>query len=273
MAASISRFPFFFLLIALFITTPCLAYDGHTATLGPLTLSIGEIPVVERLNEQFDVPVTLTNTSDVVLNLIVTASVIDDCRIVGQSEQRVEVPAKGEATLTFQVVAGEGTHSAHYPVWVGVRLAESEADSPMLRAVQVFETDIQQVRTSGDEPTEQPITTISVGGAVMLNNLSSHRPWWGYYDQPLNPLPIGWTGSHEESRMTFVRSSSIARGESRRAFTVHPPYTPKGGTSLIDYRLQLPAEGPLTVEFYNAIRDHREDEPASDGVTFRVWIR
>jgi len=272
-AASTSRFPFLFILLAFFAATPVLAYDGHTVTYGPLTLSIGEIPVEQQLDVPFEVPVTLTNTSDVVLDLIVAASVIDDCRIVGQSEQRVEVPAEGEATLTFQVVAGEGTHSAHYPVWVDVRLADSEQEGPTLRAVRVFETDIQQATTPEDEPTEQPITTISLGGAVMLNSLNSHRPWWGYYDDPLNPLPIGWTGSHEESRMTFVRSSSIARGESRRALTVHPPYTPSGGTSLIDYRLQLPEQGPVTLEFYNAIRDHHEDEPASDGVTFRVWVR
>ena len=52
---------------------------------------------------------------------------------------------------------------------------------------------------------------------------------------------------------------------------MHPPWTPGGGSVYADYLLKLPEIQPLKLTFANAIRDHTEKEPPSDGVLFRAW--
>jgi hypothetical protein len=63
----------------------------------------------------------------------------------------------------------------------------------------------------------------------------------------------------------------VTRGTARDAIAMHPPWIPGGGTLFADYRVQVPDAKPIRLLFANAIRDNRETEPASDGVTFRVW--
>ena len=62
-----------------------IAYNGHTTQEGPLTLVIGEIPVVEKRDALVDVPISLENAGPASLAISVRAAVIDDCQVVGPS--------------------------------------------------------------------------------------------------------------------------------------------------------------------------------------------
>lgn len=281
-------------LVALFLAgrNAALAFNGHIATEGPLTVTIADIATVTAFDTPQPCAVTLANSAATPLAVTVTLSgLVDDCRTVGDSTQRLTVPARGQSTATFSFVCGPRTYSAHYPLHIRATFsspsARSSATTPTapaaspttVHAIQIFQTDFAPALTASAAPAELPLLTIPTSGAYALATEKSSRAAWSYLGQPLVRLPVGWTGSDATSAANFARLPIARGGETRPSLQLHPPYRPRAGTVFVEYRVKLPsrpelAEGattPLRLAFFNAIRDSTPAEGASDGVTFRVW--
>jgi hypothetical protein len=255
-------------LLGLGLAPVAMAFNGHKVTEGPLTLTIEPIETVTQLDTPQTVRVTAANAGDAPLEVsLEMKGLVDACWPVGPTERRVTVAPKGNATATFQFTAGQGTYSVHYPVHVYATFPQ--AGKPVVaHAVQIFQAELPPAPAAATEPA---VNVVPRHGALPLATLKNYRVAWNYFDQPLVHLPVGWQGSDPKSSASLTRSS-VARGETKQALQMHPPYRPKGGSVYAEYRLKLPPTQPIRLVFANALRDHGPKEPASDGVTFRVWV-
>ena len=246
------------------------AFNGHIVTQGPLKLTIGNIEDVTEYNKPRDVKVKVKNNGDSPLQVrLRMADLVDEWYAVGETEKRLAVAPGTEAEATFRIAAGKGAFSALYPVHVYATFKHQE-QTVTAHAVQIFQSNFEKAIRSSQEPHEMPVNIVPANCALPLCQLQSHRVTWCYYDKPLVYMPVGWKGSSSESSATFS-NLSVSRGGTKNAIHMHPPWKPKGGTIFAEYLLKLPDITPLKLTFANAIRDHTEAEPPSDGVTFRVW--
>lgn len=261
------------LLLSLSICLTCsaaTAFNGHKVTTGPLTMTIGEIPTVTAYDEPQQVVVTVRNAANQPIDVrLEVKNLVDEWHTVGVARHAITVAAKSEQAKSFQITAGRGCHSAHYPVHVYATFEDS-GKRVVAHAVRIFQTDFSQIDQAATDTRDLPVTVVPKVGAVPLATSATHRVSWSYYDSPQVQLPIGWLGSDAISRASLHRSS-VARGETKMSLQMHPPYVPRGGSIFAEFRLQLPDTKPLRLAFFNAIRDHHPPEPPSDGVTFRVW--
>lgn len=256
-------------LLGLVFAPVAFGFNGHKVTEGPLTLTIETIETVTQLDAPRTVRVTAANAGTSPLDVALEMKgLVDPCRPEGATQQRVTVAPRGTANATFQFVAGQGTYSAHYPVHVYATFAQG-GKAVVAHAVQIFVAEI--LPTSVTE-TKLPVNVVPRLGALPLATLKTHRVAWAYFDQPsIEHLPVGWQGSDPKSAASFSRTMTT-RGETRQALSMHPPYRPRAGSVAAEYRLKLPSTQPIRLVFANAIRDNAPKEPASDGVTFRVWV-
>ncbi len=246
------------------------AYDGHTVTAGPLEVSIAAIGPVTRFDEPVAVRVALRNTGDAPIAARVRVDdLVDEWRVAGAAEKTVTVSPGTSAAARFGVAVGTGAHAALYPVHVYADFAINGRDRTA-HAVRIVETRFADAAGSSPRPETLPAVAVPRGGSVGLASLDA-RVAWRRYEGNTVYLPVGWRGSAPDSRASF-RVGSTSRGDLRRSLQMHPPWKGGGGTIFAAYRLRLPKDAPAELTFANAIRDSRENEPASDGVTFRVWV-
>lgn len=251
-----------------------LAFDTNKAAEGPLSVTIEPIDTVVEREKTQTLSVTLANDGpgDLAVELELTG-LVDECRPGGSTKQQVRVPAGGKTAGQFSFVCGDGCLSAHYPVRVraGFELA---GQRKTLEPVQVFRTEFAAPTVAGPGAAGDrlPLEVVPQRGAVPLATVDSQRVAWNYYDQPTVFLAPGWEGRDETSSASFSRGRVMRGGEWKQSLQMHPPYRPRGGSIFAEYRLKLPAQGPIALSFANAIRDSSPREGASDGVTFRVWV-
>jgi hypothetical protein len=259
-------------LIALILLTisPAMAFNGHIVTEGPLKLTIDNIEDVTEYDKPCVVKITVKNNGASALSVLLRiADLVDECYAVGQRNKQLSVPARGEEETTFQMAVGKGAFSALYPVHIYATFRH-EGKTVTAHAVQIFKTNFEKDISSSQKPDEMSINIVASNGALPLWILKTYRVTWSYYDKPLVYMPIGWRGSSSESSASFS-IHQLTRGTSKHAINMHPPWRPGGGTIFAEYLLKLPDVVPIKLTFSNAIRDHTESEPPSDGVTFRVW--
>jgi len=246
------------------------AFNGHIVNEGPLELRISDIADVTMLDEPREVEVTVGNKGqsslDVRLHL---TDLVDECYAVGQTGTNITVSPGKEVKTTFRIAAGEGACSALYPVHVYADF-QHEGRTVTAHAVQIFKSNFEKPATSSGQPPQVPVNVVPDNGALPLWLLRTHRAAWSYYDKSLVYMPVGWQGSSSESSAN-LSYGTITRGATKNALVMHPPWKPGGGTIFAEYVLQLPRAAPIKLVFANSIRDHSATEPASDGVTFRVW--
>jgi hypothetical protein len=246
---------------------PLIAFNGHLASEGPLTLAIGGIGPVSALNQPYAVSVALTNSGTDSLTVNLKAKVIDECRLTGKAEMQVNIPAQGEVSTNFTLVMVPGSHSALYPFHVtGTFTFEGKARAA--HAIRIFESKFPERSTA--QPGELPFSTIPSHGGIALGSIKTYGVSWQWIGKPLEHLPIGWAGSEGKS-LANLGFGRIDRGATRQSLIMHPPYQGGLGSLFVEYRLKLPPAQPIKLIFYNAIRDNSPQEPPSDGVTFRVW--
>jgi hypothetical protein len=267
-----SRLAFWCMLVLCLSATAAPAFDGQKVTEGPLTLVIEPIETVTAYGQAHEARVTLTNADPAELAVeLELCGLVDECRPAGATHATLRVPGKGKAQAAFRFLCAKGCLSAHYPL--RVRAAFLLAGKRVVaEAVQVFLTEFPPTIGTGPTGSESPVEVVPARGAVLLANLKSQRVAWGYLDQPLVYLAPGWQGGDKQSGANFSRSKTLRGGQTRQALQMHPAYRPKVGTVFAEYRLKLPAQGPIRFSFFNAIRDSGPREGASDGVTFRVWV-
>ncbi|NLH42748.1 MAG: hypothetical protein GX448_13000 [Planctomycetes bacterium] len=259
------------LLIALGTANPAIAFDGHTATEGPLVLSIGDMAKVTGANQPVYVAVTLENTGSTPLEVDVRiGDLVDEWHAVGESTRHVAIGARDKTQTAFRIAASPGVLSALYPVHVYASFRPGRQERTA-HAVRIFETSFEEPVASNTRPADLPVNVVSASGALPLWSLKTFRMAWQFFDQPLLYMPVGWQGSAPES-FAFLGVGPVTRGQTKQAITMHPPWKPGAGTVFAEYRVKLPDAAPLTLAFANAIRDNTASEPPSDGVTFRVWV-
>ncbi|UCG48272.1 MAG: hypothetical protein JSU94_00560 [Phycisphaerales bacterium] len=246
------------------------AFDGHVVTEGPLRLTIGDIADITETDKPRDVAVTLRNDAISALEVeLQMAGLVDTCYAVGPTTKKVSLAPGAREKVSFQVAAGRGTFSALYPVHVYAGF-EHDGRAVKAHAVQIFKSNLRQTIQAQAGPPTLPANVVPPDGSLPLWQLRTHRIAWRYYDKTMLYMPVGWRGSEPESSASFA-VGRVDRGSARDALIMHPPWKPAGGTIFVEYLLKLPNVKPITLNFANAIRDHTNAEPPSDGVTFRVW--
>jgi hypothetical protein len=246
------------------------AFNGHVVSEGPLELVIDDIANVVETDKPTNVNVSVTNNGQSPLEVrLRMAGLVDEWYAVGEAEKHLKVAPGQTAQAEFQIAAGKGACSALYPVHIYADFQYGGREMTA-HAVRIFESVFKKSVHSFDEPPRIPVNAVPANGALPLWLLKTQRVAWRFYDKPLVYMPIGWHGSSAESSAN-LSYSRISRGATKHALVMHPPWKPGGGTIFTEFSLQLPDVTVIKLVFANAIRDHSETEPASDGVTFRVW--
>ncbi len=250
---------------------PAMAFNGHIVTEGPLVLFIEEPASVTQIDQPVDVAVTLENTGAGPLEVDVRiGDLVDEWRVVGRTNRHVRIDSQAKTQMSFQIAASSGVLSALYPIHVYASFRHGGKDVTA-HAIRIFKSDFETPVVSSFTPTGLPVNVLSARGVLPLWSLRTCRVTWQFFDKPLAYMPVGWQGSSSESS-AYLSIGPVTRGATRQAITMHPPWRPAGGTIFVEYRVTLPNMTPLTLTFANAIRDSTATEPASDGVTFRVWV-
>ncbi|MBL7153628.1 MAG: hypothetical protein ISS79_07915 [Phycisphaerae bacterium] len=245
------------------------AFNGHIATEGPLKVTIAEIESPTEFDRPYDVGVTLENTGPAKLSVSIRIDgLIDQWRAVGQTQKQIELAPRSSTKAVFQIAASKGALAALYPVHIYATFRHN-AKTATAHAIQVFESKFPRVSPAVHSD-EMPVNIVPANGALPLCSVDTHRLAWRFYDKPLAYTHVGFQGSVRESMADFARRP-VTRGATKQAIVMHPPWKPAGGTVFAEYILKLPDITPIRLSFANAIRDHTATEPASDGVTFRVW--
>ena len=198
--------------LALLLTcAPALAFDGHQATEGDLTVLIEEPgPVTER-NVAVPVRITLANAGDgTISGTVFIRRMIDDTRVVGRSECPFDV-ASGERThADFAVSFGKGTYSARYPIhaFVDFRQGGRRLNA---HAVRIVLTRFAEPPNAAE--LDAPII-VPDHGALPLLSTGRHRPLAVRPGAPTVELPLGWAGREAESNM-HLAIRPVTRGDVR----------------------------------------------------------
>lgn len=245
------------------------AWSGHEVRSGALKVLIEEVPEITERGEPVPVQVSLENLGDAVFTGIVEfGELVAGTHVVGVSRKKFAVASGEKIALEFDIAFGKETYSALYPVhFVADFVQKGKAMSA--HAVRIVSTNFKE-KDDFDEPTPVELNKVPEIGVLPLWTLRTHRVAWRYYDGAMHYKKSGWMGSDSVSRAT-MQVGTVTRDETKTAIQMHPPWMPGGGTIFCDYLLKLPQTKPLKLTFANAIRDHWEDEPPSDGVLFRVW--
>lgn len=247
------------------------AFNGHKVTEGPLAVSIADIPTVTNHQAQA-FQVTFSNSGPTALAIEVELTgLVDECRAVGDTRRKLSMPAASTAEAGFQFVAGEGACSALYPVHIQATFSEGP-QRRVAHAIQIVQTDFSALERAAAAARDSQVLAVPASGVLALANSREQRVTWQVFKtNAAERSPVGWEGGDEKTGATFSRMP-VARGVTRQALQVHPPYRTGAGTLFIEYRLTLPPAKPIALEFFNAIRDHTASEPPSDGITFRAWV-
>ena len=243
-----------------------LAWSGYDVTGGPLRLSIEEIPDVEGAGP-FTAKVRVENRgTDPVEGTVEVRDLVDDWRVEGKAAAAFSLAPKANQAFGFTLRSGPFLFSALYPVHAYATV--TGAKGAPLHAVRIFE--VKGAAARRDEPPAFAKLTAPADGALLLWTTRAHRMAWSYSGKEQVLKPVGWGGS-DPTCAASLTVGDVRRNDVRPAIQMHPPWRGGHGTVFCDYIVTLPDQKPIQLTFANAIRDHGEKEPASDGVLFRVW--
>ncbi|MCS3919689.1 hypothetical protein Q2T83_13845 [Fervidibacter sacchari] len=247
------------------------AFDPPVAKVGDFTLRIDAPQLVTQLETPIPVRIHLSNAGSQTLRGKVRLQVIDRWRITSPNPQSFKLTPKSEQVLEFTVVAGKGTHNAHYPIhafaeWDGGRGAWDEGRAHAVLVVEV------RVPRKPKTPKEK-VVRLPERGSVPLWQQGNHQVSFQVFGQPMQTMPMGWWGT-DEATGAHATLQRVDRSGTKDAIAIHPPWRKGAGTIFVDWQVALPKTKPIWLDFAFAIRDHDpQREPPSDGVTVRVWVK
>jgi hypothetical protein len=171
------------------------AFDPPIAKVGDFTLRIDAPQLVTQLETPIPVRIHLSNAGSQTLRGKVRLQVIDRWRITSPNPQSFELTPKSEQVLEFTVVAGKGTHNAHYPIhafaeWDGGRRAWDEGRAHAVLVVEV------RVPRKPKTPKEK-VVRLPERGSVPLWQQGNHQVSFQVFGQPMQTMPMGWWGTDE----------------------------------------------------------------------------
>ncbi|MCX6908289.1 MAG: NEW3 domain-containing protein, partial [Verrucomicrobia bacterium] len=252
---------------------PSPAFTPPRDTAGPLTVSIADPGEVTALEKSIAVLVMLANAGDAPLSGVVRVAVTDDWRVEGEPARKFTLAPKATQTLPFSVVVGKGTYAALYPVHARVEFRAAKGKPQSAHAILILSVSREALTFDTMNPVA-PLAALRAPqrGPLSLLALKSSQTAISVNGKPPMVKPTGWQGSDADSGCS-VGVSDADRGEVRRSINVHPPYRAGWGDALMDFRVALPKQKPIHLDFATAIRDSDpKREGASDGVDFRVLV-
>ena len=247
------------------------AFTPPRDTAGPLTVSIADPGEVKALDKSIAVPVTLANAADEPISGVLRVSVTDDWRVEGEPARKFTLEPKSKQTLPFSVVAGAGTYAALYPVHARVEFRAAKGKPQTAHAILILSV-AHEALAAETKAAVPAVARAPQRGPLSLLTLKNSQTTIAVNGKPPVVKPAGWHGSDAATGCS-VSPTEADRGELRRAINVHPPYRIGWGDALVDYRIALPKQKPIWLDFATAIRDSdAKREGASDGVDFRVLV-
>jgi len=232
---------------------------------GDVTISIGDPGVVTGLGKAMRVDVTVKNAGREKVEGKLRLGVVDDWRVV-EKEEGFSVEAAGIEVVSFHVIPGVKSYAALYPVH-----AFAEFDGKRAHAVLITTVAEEAVAKARPEDARWPVLELKKDGRVRLDEGKIYRPSIALQGENAKAKPVGWMGT-DESTGAVVALMDEDRGERRHALTVHPAYRTGWGDVYLDYRVKLPVQKVIGLDFATAIRDNAATEPPSDGVEFRAQV-
>ncbi|MBL7649327.1 MAG: hypothetical protein JNK74_24380 [Candidatus Hydrogenedentes bacterium] len=261
------------LLISLLLPQAAFCFSPPVDTRGPLTARIEGPDAISETGVSVPVKLILSNSGTEPVQGTARCTVIDDWTVTPDIAQPFSLHANEELTLDFSVVAGPETLGALYPIHA---LIEARTGDTALQLHPIL-----IVKAAVANP---PVPARAIPWeALRIAPDSENELWYGALSRVIvhvtgeapRIMPMGWRGTEPLSFGTALPEGEIHRGDPRVATTMHPPWRDgHTGTICTETPLALPDGGPIRLRFAVAIRDHdvARNEPASDGVTFRVRV-
>lgn len=247
------------------------AFDPPVAKVGDFTVRIDAPQVITQLETPILVRVHLDNAGAQTLSGKVRLQVIDRWKVVSDNPQPFELSPKSQQVLEFAVVAGKGTHNAHYPIHAFAEWSVAQGTKGLERAHAVLVVEVKAPREP--KPPKETLVRLPERGSIPLWQQGNHQVSFQVFGQPVQTMPRGWWGT-DEATGSHATLQRVDRGGTKEAIAIHPPWRKGAGTIFIDWQVSLPKTKPIFLDFAFAIRDHDpQREPPSDGVTVRVWVR
>lgn len=246
---------------------PAGAYNPPVDTAGPLVVRIEGPEQATETDVPLPVRVAIENRSEGRIEGTLEIGLVDRWRAEPAGPQKFAVDSRGKTSLPFQVTAGRGTYSAHYPIHAYARF---QADGKPLVAhpILIVETKLPGPPRPPRVAEWKPVA-VPASGELALWRLPVVRAVIAVFGQPPQTMPTGWQGSEERTGGSMRVQSYAASGDARDAVAIHPPWqNGLTGTLVAEYPLELPKSTPLRLSFANAVIP----EGKGDGVTFRVRV-
>jgi len=238
-------------------------------TAGPLTLSIAGPGEAIVPGQPVRITVTLKNGGPTRIDGSVSMAVIDDWRVEEKAARAFAVEANSVQSLIFNVIPGKGSYAAMYPIHARAEFQQGQ-EKFSAHAILITSVSASAVAAAAGHPSmELPVLKLGENGRLRLDAPGIFRPSIALHGENPVAQSVGWQGSDETSGAS-VELVKINRGDQRHALAVHPPWRQAWGDVFVDYRIALPKQTPITLDFATAIRDTAAAEPPSDGVEYRV---
>ena len=247
------------------------AFDPPVAKVGDFTLRIDAPQLVTQLETPIPVRIHLSNAGSQTLWGKVRLQVIDRWCITSPNLQNFELTPKSERVLDFTVIAGEGTHNAHYPIHAFAEWGKGQGTGGTEKAHAVLVVEVRALRRP--KTPKEKVVRLAERGSVQLWQQGNQQVSFQVFGQPMQTMPMGWWGT-DEATGVHATLQRVDRGGTKDAIAIHPPWRKGAGTIFVDWQVALPKTKPIWLDFAFAIRDHDpQREPPSDGVTVRVWVK
>ncbi len=242
------------------------AFNPPKDSAGPITVAIVAPDAIDRFDAATEIRVVVENAGEQQVQAVLRLSVVDAWRI-SPDQWTIDLPARSKKDRTFELRASGKVYRGHYPIHVRAECREGDRVWSV-HPIHIFEAKPPVEMTSRPRPEWKPFL-VEQRRELALWQLPVHRAVFAVFDQPAETMPAGWSGSHGEHRGSFAVSVQNVGGESKPTIGIHPPWHQgRAGTAWIEYPLQLPDAGPITLRMFTAMSPH--PEKGGDGVTFRV---
>ena len=259
------------ILLGLFTGAFCaLAFSPPEDTAGPLTLSIADPGEVVALGQPISITIILKNSASIRIDGTVRLKVIDDWSVENNAGRPFALDANDTQSVSFTVIPSKSSYAALYPIYAQAEFRQGSDDltAQATLIASVVSSAVASVHSASGQP---PALNLAKNGQLRLDVPGIFYPSIAL--QGVNPIakPMGWQGV-DETTGAVVQLQEMDRGDQRHTLAVHPAWRQGWGDVFVDYRVALPDQTPITLDFATSIRDNAATEPPSDGVEYRVLV-